>query len=89
MENVLIERIKELEQRESQAKTNRQKACKNYYEKNWKKDPSSMSPEDAEAFEAKRKERNKKALERYYKNAEKYKLTAQKRYYKLKEQKSN
>ena len=67
----LLQRLMELEARESKAIENRKKACKVYYNKKWKKDPSSMSDEEKEAFENKRKERNKKALERYYKNAEK------------------
>ena len=86
VEPQILERLKELEARESKAIVNRKKACKTYYEKKWKKDPSLMTEEEREAFGNKRKERNKKALERYYKNAEKYKATAQKRYYKLKEQ---
>ena len=85
-DNQMLERLKELEARESKAIENRKKACKTYYEKKWKKDTSLMTPEEKEVFENKRKERNKKALERYYNNAEKYKATAQKRYYKLKEQ---
>ena len=86
VDNQMLERLKELEARESKAIENRKKACKTYYEKKWKKDTSLMTDEEKEAFENKRKERNKKALERYYKNADKYKATAAKRYYKLKEE---
>ena len=62
VEPQILERLKELEARESKAIENRKKACKTYYEKKWKKDPSLMTEEEREAFENKRKERNCKKI---------------------------
>lgn len=79
IDQMLLEKYKKTEQ-------SRKKAVTKYYNKLWKPDKESMTEEELAEFEARRKERNAKARERYYAKQKENQQRSKDRYYRLKKE---
>lgn len=78
-DNELIEKYEKLE-------ASRKAAVVKYYKKKWNPDKDTMTEEELQEYETRRKERNEKARARYYAKQEENKQRSKNRYYRLKKE---
>ncbi len=78
-DQLLIEKYEKLE-------ASRKAAVVKYYKKKWNPDKDTMTEEELQEYETRRKERNEKARQRYYAKQEENKQRSKNRYYRLKKE---
>lgn len=79
VDNLLLEKYEKLE-------ASRKAAVVKYYKKKWNPDKDTMTEEELQEYETRRKERNEKARARYYAKQEANKQRSKDRYYRLKKE---
>jgi hypothetical protein len=84
IKNEIVDHL--LKEKYEKLEASRKAAVIKYYNKKWKPDKESMTPEQLAEFELRRKERNEKARARYYAKQEENKQRSKDRYYRLKKE---
>jgi len=84
IKNEIVDHL--LKEKYEKLEASRKAAVIKYYKKKWKPDKDTMTEEELQEYEQRRKERNDKARARYYAKQEENKQRSKDRYYRLKKE---